>query len=167
MKCKQCRSLILGQGERNMTDRESLMLTEHLSRCPECLGFKNERQVLVGLIKARGAPELSPELERKTREKCHLALRATGTTKESTGTPAGWFGIPRGILVSLFVLVAITLVLILTGFGEFPNGNALSPGDLLTLMLVLQNAVMLLFSPVLFRKYGQFRFRTFREVKNG
>lgn len=167
MKCKQCISLVLEQPNRDMSDDESRMLAEHLNRCADCLAFKNELQAVSGLMKAIRAPELSSELDEKTREKCHGALRKAGTIKETAETSPRLFGLPRGILASLFLLVAITLVLVFPTIGELSFKETLSAGEMFTLMLILQNAVMLLFSPVLFRKYSRITFKTFREVKNG
>lgn len=167
MKCKHFRSLILEQPDRELTAGESRMLADHLSGCRECLAFKQELLLLGGLIGENRFPELSTDVEREVRKRCHRALRERETAKQAAEKIPAWLGIPRGILLSLFLLVAITMILILTGFGEISIGNTLSAGDLLILMLVLQNAVMLLFSPVLFRKYGRMTSRNIREARNG
>jgi anti-sigma factor RsiW len=167
MNCKQCRSLILGQWDRELNDHESRMLADHLHRCPECLAFKNELQAMAGMMKSIPPPELSTELNRETLNRCHEMLRKTVPVKKNSKSTFTWFGVPRGVLTALCFLVAITLALILPGFLELTSQETPSAEGMLTLTLVLQNAVMLLISPILFRKYDGITFRNPLEVKNG
>jgi hypothetical protein len=64
-------------------------------------------------------------------------------------------------------LVAITLVLIFPVVGELSFETSFSSQETLAFILVLQNAVMLLLSPLLIRRYGRYAGLSRPEARNG
>ncbi|MCK4836633.1 MAG: zf-HC2 domain-containing protein [Candidatus Aminicenantes bacterium] len=161
MKCKEFKCLIIEERNGELDEKESRMLAVHLSQCEGCVTFKNEMHAIARILKTNRPPELSPLLDHKTREMCHEALPKMQPKKKSGKLASNWAGMPRGILVALILLVIFTLVLIFPVAGEFSLEDYLSAGEILTLMLILQNAVMLLLAPLLFRNYSQLKVKPF------
>jgi len=144
MKCKGYRALMIDQRPELLSKPQSRLLADHIKNCRDCREFQQEFKQLQWGLKAIPEPVLPDDCERLSREVCHREIqKAPGR-------------VPRSVYLALMALIAITLVLIFPVVGELSFEASLSSRETLTFILVLQNAVMLLLSPLLIRRYGRY-----------
>jgi hypothetical protein len=142
-RCRDVERLMLEAEERILTAEERRTVEEHARVCASCRGFAADRALIRGQLAAPTWPEPSDDIVRRTRR----LVRQAGTAKGTTAVPA-------------WVLVALAVVTIATG-----TWAAVSLADVTADMaiadvpaaaraavfVIVQNAVMLLFAPVVLR----------------
>ncbi len=155
MKCKGYRALMIDQRPELLSKPQSRLLADHIKNCRDCREFQQELKQLQWGLKAIPEPVLPDDCERVSREVCHREIqKAPGR-------------IPRSVYLALMALMAITLVLIFPVVGELSFETSFSSQETLAFILVLQNAVMLLLSPLLIRRYGRYEGLSRQEARNG
>ena len=155
MKCKSYRALMIEQRPELLSKPQSRLLADHIENCRDCREFQQELKQLQWGVKAIPEPVLPDDCERLSREACHREIR------KAPGR------VPRSVYLALLALMAITLVLIFPVVGELSFEASFSSQEILAVILVLQNAVMLLLSPLLIRRYGGYAGLSRQEARNG
>jgi anti-sigma factor RsiW len=116
----------------------------HLASCPECAAFAADLAGIRDHIRAFPRPALPAALDARTR-------RAIGAALSSAARVAP---LPKGMGA---VLAALTALTVLAVFPLMWGGEIAEPLSFRTaaaIALLLQNGVMLLIAPILFRKFG-------------
>ena len=159
MRCKDIERLIIDSSERDLNQGELSAIEQHFTQCTECVCFQEDfRNIRISLKKM--STLIPPdELERRTKVLCQDELESRlGSEKQLVSqtrpSPVPW--IIWGALVSLIVLTGFFMVSL---FRDIGLEQPLSFESVFVLSLMLQNAVMLFFAPVIIRKYQSQRKR--------
>ena len=162
MRCQDFERLMLEAKEREPLREERIALEKHLEDCPACARFGAFWEGLqkTGLGNLPRI-ELSAEFSEKTRLRCRAELDSLafrpGTLKPERrpGAP------PWPILAALLVLTGLTVIFLIPSVEAFFKTQRVTVEAILVFVVVLQNAMMLLFAPVLLRRGRPSRFSTF------
>ncbi len=154
MRCQDFERLILESGDRELSREERRSIECHLIQCASCNSF---REFWLGLrvpIQNFPAADLPPDLDYRVRLSCHDAIRTSGGKRRRAqpAAPRQIAPVPWPIWAALSALTVLTLAFVIPGILEFWQNQKLTPGIILVLVLILQNALMLLFVPVIVRR---------------
>ncbi len=103
------------------------------------------------------------ELERRIRDMCQEELSSRLAAEKQRVSLTHPSHVPWIIWVALVSLIVLTALLLVSLFKNIGLNQPLSFGDAFILAVILQNAVMLFFAPVIIRKY-QTQSRSFRLI---
>ncbi|MGB7295782.1 MAG: zf-HC2 domain-containing protein [Candidatus Aminicenantales bacterium] len=134
---------MLETSEREWSLEERRVLEAHLKTCPECAAFRDFWESVRAARGKASTSELSAELAEKVRLRCHAELG-----RKSPSRPAG---VPWPIWTAFGVLTVITIGFFIPQIQEFFTTREFTPSVGLLLIVILQNAVMLFFAPVVMR----------------
>lgn len=144
MRCQDAERLMIESSEREWSRGTRRALEAHLDSCPDCAAFRDFR---VGLRSARekmSVPEPGAELVERVRRRCQAELFQKPSDRPAT--------VPWSIWVAFAVLTVITLGFFIPQIQEFFATQEFTPAIGLMLLVLLQNAVMLFFAPVIMRR---------------
>jgi len=144
MRCQDVERLMLETSEREWSLEERRVLEAHLETCPDCAAFRDFREGLRAAREKAPAPELNADLAEKVRLRCHAELAPKAVRR-----PAG---VPWSIWAAFGILTVITLGFFIPQIQEFFATSEFTPTIGLLLVIILQNAVMLFFTPVIMRR---------------
>ncbi len=130
------------KNERSPEERCSL--EAHLETCPHCAAFRDFRTNLRSAWEKAAAPHLDAGLVEKVRLRCHAELGRRALRQRP--------GVPWPILMAFGILTVITLGFFIPQIQEFFSTSEFTPALWLLLVVILQNAVMLFFAPVIMRR---------------
>jgi hypothetical protein len=154
MRCQDFERLILESRERELSREEQRSIENHLAQCASCNRF---REFWLGLripIQNSPAADLPPDLDDRVRLSCHDALETSGGKRRRAqpSAPRQSAPVPWPIWAALSVLTVLTLAFLIPGILEFWQNQKLTPGIVLVLVLILQNALALFFVPIIVRR---------------
>ena len=142
MRCPQAESVLIeGMDEQSATIQ--VQLQTHLENCPQCRKFAEELQVLrtdAAVLAATDAPEA---LSNTVLNKCRSEFRESAQFFH--GKIPVWIRVCTGLLFLLTVLWAYPVI------KDLITEERVSYSTGLVINLVIQNAVMLLFAPLVIR----------------
>ncbi len=150
MRCKDIERLIIASTWKDLSREELLLIKEHTQQCAQCTLFQSEYKNLRLSLKNNPAPALPEKLDRSTYKICRKALNL-----QKKSAPA----IPPLIWGVLAVLIALSVILFVPVFRDLILNEPLSSQALFVLTFLIQNTVMLFFTPILIKN--------FREKKQG
>jgi len=163
MRCKDIERLIIASWDEDLSSEELKAIEQHVSLCSHCARLREELGKIRTGIKAMPTPGLSPDLVENTRLRCYAEMKKQQeAARERNSSRTHSRPIPVYVWATLFVLTLLTMVIILPVIREIRFDQALSFKAAAVLTLIIQNAVMLFFAPILIRKY-----RSKREHFNG
>ena len=145
MKCKDIERLIIESSERDLSEEELTQIKQHVSGCIQCARFQDDLEEIRIHLKKMKEPFPSVELVKQTQLMCQAQMRAP---RQIRSTP-----IPAFIWTAFIFLIVLTVILILPLSKDLILDQTLSLPTVVVLALMIQNAVMLCFSPLLLRKY--------------
>jgi anti-sigma factor RsiW len=163
MRCKDIERLIIASSDEDLSSEELKAIEQHVGLCAHCARFQEELGKIRKGIKAMATPELSADLAENTRLRCYAEMkkqREAALEKRSSRSLSR--PIPVYVWITLFVLTLLTMVIIFPVIREIRLDQTLTFKAAAVLTLIIQNAVMLFFAPILIRKY-----RSKREHFNG
>jgi hypothetical protein len=153
MRCQDFERLILESGDRELSREEQHSINDHLARCASCSGFREFWLTLQLPIQSSPAADLPPDLDDKVRLICHDAIRSRNAKRHSQlDASRESASVPWAIWAALSVLTVLTLAFLLPEILDFWKNQELTPGFVLALVLILQNALALFFVPVIVRR---------------
>ncbi len=152
MRCQDFERLILEAGEKKLSSEGRLALEQHLAHCPACARFKDFCEDLHLRLNKTAAPPIPPGLERKVRLACHEEISAMVLPAVRPQPSRPGVHIPWPIWVALAVLTALTAAFLVPGIEGFVRDQKLTLEVVLVLGIILQNALMLFFAPVIMRR---------------
>ena len=144
MRCKDIELLIIDSTWKDLSREELLSIKEHAQQCALCNLFQSEYKNLRLALKNNSAPALPEDLDRSTHEMCRKTLNLQ---KKAAPT------IPPFIWGVLAVLIAISVIMFVPVFKDLRLNEPLSSQALFVLTFLIQNTVMLFFTPILIKNY--------------
>jgi len=163
MRCKNIERLIIASWDEDLSSEELKAIEQHVGLCAHCSRFREELGKIRTGVKVMPTPELSPDLAENTRLRCYAEMKKQQeAAREKRSSQTLSRPIPIYVWATLFVLTLLTMVIILPVIKEIRFDQAMSFKAAAVLTLIIQNAVMLFFVPILIRKY-----RSKREYFNG
>ncbi len=154
MRCQDFERLIIEAGEGKLSPEERLTMERHLAQCPACAEFRDSWEDLHLSLEKAPAPPLPPELEQRVRLACHEELGTRPTRRPRPRRAAAAVRVPWPIWVALAVLTVLTAAFLVPGVEGFLRDQKFTLEAVLVLGIILQNALMLFFAPVILNKQG-------------
>jgi len=152
MKCKQAEKLII-EGSRTVLDPAiKAELDTHLLDCPRCSNFKDNFQMIYQGINEVKAPEPSTELLEKTIALCHNELIEQGEIYVFEKYHPPKIRLPKFVWVAFGALLILTIAWAVPVLREVAKSQVITRQAVMVLTMIVQNLIMLLFSPVLLRR---------------
>jgi hypothetical protein len=153
MRCKDIERLIIDSSDEKLSSEELKGIEQHVADCAQCARFKDELEKIQVCIKEMPLPVPTPDLVQKTRKSCYAEMseqsaKNTGITPQLPIHP-----LPKLMWAALFSLILLTVLFFAPAFKEILEQQSLSFSSAVVLTLIIQNAVMLVLTPVLLRKY--------------
>jgi len=153
MKCKDVERWFVAVSEESPEEDKLAQVEEHVAHCAECICFEEDLKKIRLLIQKTKAPVPSEELIDRTRLMCHAAMKTPHSTEIGFISRIKAASIPAYIWLALVFLVVLTVILMLPLLKELAAEDILSLQAVVTLSLMIQNAVMLFFAPLILRKF--------------
>lgn len=157
MKCKDIQRLIFLSSEKSRSKTEKEILESHIRACPACAKAEEEMKALRTQLDTAVTSALPAELDRRTRMLCHDKLKEKWESGSLLKMQPIRPPIPGFIWAALTFLILITGIFTLPLIRELQSTKAFSSQTIFMLSLWIQNGVMLLLSPVILRKFREFR----------
>ena len=143
--CREIERLLVAGEANGLGTAERRIVEDHLRSCAACRAFAADRDVVRREIASVPWPALSDELDRRTRR----ALRQNGPEAAPAAVPA-W------VLVALAVVTIVTSVWLAVSLADVTPETTLADlpvAGLAAILIIVQNALMLFFAPVILRTF--------------
>ena len=143
--CRDVERLMIGSEDGALLPGERALVEEHLRGCACCRAFAADRNFIREEIAAVAWPALPDELDRRTRR----ALRQSGPEARAAGVPT-W------LLVAMAVVTIITGIWLAASLADVTPDMTLADlpwTGLAAVFIIIQNALTLLFAPVVLRTF--------------
>ncbi len=128
-------------------------IKQHLLHCSKCAQLENDLKKIRVFLKKTVRPTPPADLVRQTQLMCHTEIKALKAgVKKFSGLSSSRL-IPKYIWAALIGLITLTMIFLSPLLTEFNLELPLSFQTVVVLFLMIQNAGMLFFAPVLIRKY--------------
>jgi hypothetical protein len=162
MQCKDIERLIIVSSEEELTPEVLKITEQHLERCAQCACLRDDLEKIRLGITTMPKPLLPPDLAQKTRQRCLDEIRLQPAPAKRVFSRIRSYPIPKYVWAALIPLIILTLLLIAPAIKEIRLDESLTFESAAALTLLIQNAAMLFFAPILIRRY-----RSKRENTNG
>jgi hypothetical protein len=159
MRCKDIERLMIDGRDRTLDRTEVRAIEQHLTQCASCARFQEDLHKIQNGLRAFSCPAPSDEMIQKTKSLCYAEMGAAQTSRSVISQRGQLRSVPKIIWAAVFVLTVLTGILIISLLPGFEIEEPVSLKTILIITLVVQNAAMLFFAPVLIQK--------FRFPKNG
>ena len=152
MRCKDIERLIVASSDEELSPEEVKVVEEHLADCAQCAQLRDDLKKIWMDMKAMPKPVLPRELAEKTRQRCYADLKKQLEARKSAllARPSS---IPIYVWAVLIAVTLLTMFITIPVISEIKLDESLTFKSAAVLTLIIQNAVMLFFAPVLIRKY--------------
>jgi hypothetical protein len=148
MKCKNVERLMLDFSEEGL-DKETIeRIKQHVDGCPRCETLKDDLKKIRISLQQMPFQTASEEFFEQTRARCHANLAKPLKSTLKVLRPS----IPWWIWAAFAALLVLTGVLMLPLESGVDLSQPLTFPKFEVIILLLQNLVMLFFSPVLFQR---------------
>lgn len=145
MRCRNVQRWLVSHEKKDEKSPDFFRIQKHLKECDPCFHFKRDLDDLRETMAANPRPESPPELVHATFSRCRTLLA------EPSPAP-----VPKTIWVTFSLILIITIWLTLPAPALLQNtALQLSYLEITPLVLIIQNAVMLLFVPVILIKLNR------------
>jgi anti-sigma factor RsiW len=162
MQCKDIERLIIVSSEEELSPEESKAVEQHLEHCAHCARLRDDLEKIRLGITTMPKPLLPPDLAQKTRQRCLDEIRLQPALAKRVFSRIRSYPIPKYVWASLVPLIIFTVLLIAPVIKEIRLEESLTFESAAALALLIQNAAMLFFAPILIRRY-----RSKKENTNG
>lgn len=161
MRCQDFERLMLESRDRELLGEERLAQEEHLGSCPRCTSFRSFWGDLKSCLREATEPALPAEVSENVRLRCHAELESRSRSRTGRDQERCPAAVPWPILAALVLLTGLTIIFLIPAIEEFRQAQKVTVETVLVFMVVLQNALMLFFAPVLMRRsrFSSFDFR--------
>ena len=152
MRCKDIERLIIDSSDEVLSLEELSAIEEHVAHCALCARFQEDLEKIRIGVKAMPQPPLPPDLAQKTRVRCHaeISRRPAAASKIARLVPS--YPIPKYVWAVLLFLIFLTVVVIVPELTKIRWDQSLTFTSVAALSIIIQNALMLLFAPILIRR---------------
>ena len=153
MKCKDIERLVIESSKDELSAEDLSRIKQHILHCSKCVQLEDDLKKIRTFLKKTVRPAPPVELVRKTQLICHAEIKAfKAGVKKNSGLSSSRL-IPKYMWAALIMLITLTVILFSPLLTEFNLEPPLSFQAVVVLFLMIQNAGMLFFTPVLIRKY--------------
>ncbi|MQY60434.1 hypothetical protein GH153_01150 [bacterium] len=152
MRCKDIERLIIDSSDKDLSQEELGAIEKHVARCALCARFRDDLEKIRMGVKTIPQPVLPPDLAQKTRLRCQAEIgrRPAPATKIARLIPSD--PIPKYVWAALLPLILLTVFVLAPTLKEIRLDQTLTFASAAALTIIIQNAVMLLFAPILIRR---------------
>lgn len=161
MKCKDIQHKIIAASGGLQDSEQFKAIHLHVENCSKCSHLKEDVESLRVLLQRRSEPVLPEDLDKKTYQMCKSEIHSLQNNLQSTSFRKHLESIPvhmKVVFVSLLVVMVVWMFSFFKDFGI--EGEGLSLPAIIGLFLIIQNAVMLLFSPLLIHRFRSKKLNT-------
>ncbi len=153
MRCKDIERLIIDSSDEDLSQEELNAIEKHVARCAYCARFRDDLEKIRIGVKVMPQPIVPPDLAQKTRLRiqAEMGREPAAAKKIEKLTPSE--PIPKYVWIALLPLIFLTIILIIPAFKEIKLDQTLTFASVVALTIIIQNAVMLLFAPILIRRH--------------
>ncbi len=137
MNCDDVEILLSSEDDLEQDNRQAII--RHLSHCARCAAFASDLQKIRTYLHEEPIQMPSAEFFEKTRVMCHVRIKKSS--------------IPKVIWIAFGILLILTGVLMLPLAREIWVDQPLSFPMISVMILLLQNLLMLFFTPVLIQRF--------------
>jgi len=148
MRCKDAERLMLDFNEEVLDGETIEKIKHHVAGCPKCATLEEDMKKIRISLQQMPFQTASEEFLEQTRAQCHAILAKPLIAKSKGLRPS----IPWWIWAAFSALLVLTGVLMLPLAGGVDLAQPLDFPKIGVIILVLQNLVMLFFTPVLLQK---------------
>lgn len=152
MRCKAIEKILLEDASEKISPTMQAELAAHLATCEKCAAFKHGLKsihVAIPEIKSR-TPELT--LETMTRQACHREMSLREIPAFYRPPKSELLPIPIFLWIGLELLLIISTIWSGSVINLSLNQSTLSFQLILVLVMIFQNILMLVFTPLLLKK---------------
>lgn len=161
MKCKDIEHLVLASSGKLPDSKQLHAIHLHVEHCIRCSRLKEDIESLRSLIQQRPNLVLPEDLDKKTYLRCQKEIQSLQNNKKKVSLQHHLQTIPIHMKVVFISLLVVTVIWIFPFFKDFGFvGESLSLPTIFGLFLIIQNAMMLLFAPLLIRRFRSKKFKT-------
>ena len=155
MRCKEIEKIIIESSEEYLSKEMVEKMENHIKYCTGCASFQVRLKSIRFHLKKMSGKRPSDELSRQTQLNCYTQINILygNERKELRKTISS--SIPKYIWALVFSLVILTATIMFPLLKDLSLGESLSVQTVAILSLMLQNAIMLVFAPLLIRKYRE------------
>ncbi len=152
MRCKDIERLIVDASEGGLGQEEIRDIEQHASSCAKCARFQEDLEGIRVCLKNTSAPELPDALLQRTRELCYEEIRSFAAAQK-VGYHTGHHSVPKIIWAAIASIIVMIGFLLLPLIRDLELEQTFSFPAVVVLFLIIQNAAMLFFTPVILRKF--------------
>jgi len=154
MRCKDIERLIIDSSERELSRQERLAIKEHTAQCSACTRFQDDWERIRRYLKKMPTPVLPSDLDEQTRLMCRTEKESLwSANKQPLLQTRSSVAVPKLILAALIFLTVLTVIIVVPQLEELKLDEIMPFSTVIALTIILQNAVMLFFTPILIRMY--------------
>lgn len=153
MQCKHIEHLVLDSNERELSEKELICIQQHIELCSRCAHFQDSLEKIRAGLRTLPFPVPSPELLEKTRKSLVEEMQVKSGSPNRKYTRLSIDPVPKIIWAALLMLIMLTVFVIISVFNDLKWDETLPFSAAAVLTLVLQNAAMLIFAPILLRRH--------------
>ena len=152
MRCKDIERLIIDSSDKDLSQEELSAIEKHVARCALCARFQDDLEKIRMGVKTMPQPVLPPDLAQKTRLRCQAEISRRPAAATKTAKLIPFDPIPKYVWAVLLPLILLTVFVLAPTLKEIRLDQTLTFASAAALTIIIQNAVMLLFAPILIRR---------------
>jgi len=153
MRCKDIERLIVDASEGGLSQEEIRAIEDHVTSCTKCARLQEELEGIRVCLRNSSKPVLPDDLAKKTQELCYAEMKSLKSALQKSECRIPSHSIPKLIWAAIASLILITGFLLLPFIRDLELEQTLSFPAAVVLFLIIQNAAMLFFTPVILRKF--------------
>jgi hypothetical protein len=153
MSCKDIEQLIIDSSDKDLSLEELDIIEQHVAFCTNSARFREDLDKIRASIKTIPQTVPSPDLVENTRVRCQAELRSKAAADIGISPKTHAEPMPKYVLPVLFSLILLTAFIIAPMLKSIKLDQPLTFSTVAVLTLLIQNAAMLFFSPIIIRKY--------------
>ncbi len=152
MRCKDIERLIIDSSDEDLSLEELSAIEKHVARCALCARLRDDLEKIRMGVKTMPQPVLPPDLAQKTRLRCQaeISRRPAAAARIAKLIPSD--PIPKYVWAVLLPLILLTVFVLAPTLKEIRLDQTLTFASVVAFTIIIQNAVMLLFAPILIRR---------------
>ncbi len=152
MRCKDIERLIIDSSDEDLSQEELSAIEKHVARCTLCTRFQDDFEKIRMDVKTIPQPVLPPDLAQKTRRRCQAEISQQHAAASKIAKLISSDPIPKYVWAALLPLIILTVFALAPTLKEIRLDQTLTFASAAALTIIIQNAVMLLFAPILIRR---------------
>lgn len=155
MKCKDIKSLIIASSGGLPDSKQIQTIDLHVEHCSRCSHLREDMESLRDLLQQKTKFILPEDLDRKTYQMCQSEIQSLQKNPQRIKFRQHMQSIPIHMKVAFVFLLVVMVIWMFSLFEDFGSGGgeSLSMPTIFGLFLIIQNVMMLLFAPLLIRRF--------------